>query len=114
MVTAWTADGGLDASGPARSSSVTHSWEITGGTGAYRAARGSLSVRDRESLLSATVITMPGIVLHAGRVSLASANRGFIARADALCETAAATPGSAAAVSIRWLRPAASAIVAAA
>lgn len=89
---AWTADGRLDAAGPARSSSLTHHWRITGGTGAYRDADGSVLVRDLgdgESLISATVTSPRGSVLHAGRLSHPAANLGLIARADGLCRKAA-------------------------
>lgn len=87
-----TRDGRLDASGPARSSATTQHWTANGGTGGYRAARGSLLVRDlseRESLITATVTPGAGAALHAGTVSRPSANRGFIANADQLCRQAA-------------------------
>lgn len=87
-----TRDGRLDASGLSRSSATTQHWMVDGGTGAYRAARGSLLVRDlseRESLITATVTPRIGAALHAATVSRPRANRGFIARADRLCRQAA-------------------------
>jgi hypothetical protein len=92
LASAWTADGRLDAAGPARQASSTHAWRVTGGTGAYRDATGSVTVRDlsdRESLISVALLTRDGAVLEAGRVGRVAANRTFIARADALCGSAA-------------------------
>jgi len=92
VATAWTSDGRLDAAGPSRSTSTTQHWRVSGGTGAYRADRGSLLVRDlsdRESLITATLTTQPGDALGAGVLARPRANRGFIAHADQLCEQAA-------------------------
>jgi hypothetical protein len=91
VASGYTRDGQLNATGPARSNSTTQHWKVNGGTGAYRTARGSLLVRDlgaRESLITATVETETGAVLHAGVLSRPAANRRFIARADQLCRQA--------------------------
>ena len=53
-----TADGRLEVAGPARESEAVHHWKLTGESGAYRGAHGTLLVRDigdRESLITATV-----------------------------------------------------------
>lgn len=86
-----TADGRLDAAGPAHSNSVTHTWRITGGTGLYRDAAGTAGLRDlgdRESLVSATVTTLNSGTLRDGKVSRPVANDAFIARANGLCRRA--------------------------
>src|SRR4029077_10283063 len=53
-----TADGRLKVAGPAHESEATHSWKLTGESGAYRGAHGTTLVRDigdSESLITATV-----------------------------------------------------------
>ncbi|HTP23395.1 MAG TPA: hypothetical protein VMJ65_27570 [Solirubrobacteraceae bacterium] len=93
VASASTPDGRLDATGPSRSNSVTHTWRLTGGTGLYRDASGTVSVRDlgeREALLSLAVITSDNTSLHTGKVARPPANDAFIARANGLCERAAA------------------------
>ena len=87
-----TRDGRLDAAGRSVSSVLTHSWGIAGGTGLYRHGHGNLLVRDlsnRESLITATINTQDGAVLHAGKLSRPPANRRFIVRANGLCQQAA-------------------------
>jgi hypothetical protein len=89
---ALTADGELDAAGPAASDSVTHTWSVTGGTGAYRGAAGTVLVRDlgdRESLITATLTTHGHVALRAGRVNRPRADETFTARANGLCQAAA-------------------------
>lgn len=86
-----TSDGQLDAAGPSQSASSTHAWRLTAGTGLYRAASGTVSIRDlgeREALLSASITTIDHARLHAGKVNRPAANQGFIARANALCARA--------------------------
>jgi len=68
-------------------------WRLTGGTGRYRDASGTVDARDlgeREALLSVAVITANDTGLHAGKVVRPSANDAFIARANGLCARAAA------------------------
>jgi hypothetical protein len=92
VAAAWTSDGRLDVSGPARSDSVIQHWNVNGGTGAYRAARGSVLVRDlsdREELITVSLITGHGDALSAGVLTRPSANRRFIAHANRICEQAA-------------------------
>ena len=87
-----TADGRLDAAGPSQSNTFTHTWHATGGTGRYRYASGTVTVRDlsnRESLITATVTTRGRTVLRAGKVSRPPANDAFIERANRLCRRAA-------------------------
>lgn len=93
VASALTADGRLDAAGPSQSNSFTHKWRLEGGTGLYRDASGTVSVRDlgeREALLSVAVITPDYVDLHAGKLVRPSANDGFIAEANSLCRRAAA------------------------
>jgi hypothetical protein len=88
---ALTSDGRLDAAGSSESGDVTQTWQLIGGTGRYRGASGSVSVRDlgdREALLNVAVSTRGGGTLHVGKVSRPAANRPFIARADDLCRRA--------------------------
>ena len=62
-----TADGRLEVAGPSRESEAVHSWKLTGESGAYRGAQGTVLVRDigaRESLITATVTPRPGTVLR--------------------------------------------------
>ena len=87
-----TSDGRLDAAGPSRSNAVTHRWRLTGGTGRYRCASGTLIVRDlgdREALLSTVVTNRRRLALGAGVVRRPTVNDQFIARADDLCAPAA-------------------------
>jgi hypothetical protein len=83
----------MDAAGPSESDSLTQAWRITGGTGAYRAASGSIFVRDlreREALITATVRTHGHVVLRAGRENRPRADDAFTAGANRLCRSAAA------------------------
>jgi hypothetical protein len=92
VATAWTRDGRLDVAGPARSNGTMEHWRVNGGTGAYRAARGSVLVRDlseRESLITVSLTTRPADGLSAGLLSLPAANRRFVVHADQLCRRAA-------------------------
>lgn len=93
VASASTADGRLDAAGPSQSNRITHTWRLTGGTGRYRDAFGTVRVRDlgeREALVSVAVITPDHVRLHAGKVARPTANDAFIARANDLCARAAA------------------------
>jgi hypothetical protein len=93
VASAVTADGQLDAAGPSQSNSITHQWGLTGGTGRYRGASGTLSVRDlgeREALVSGAVTTQDHVGLHAGKVVRPAANDRFIAQANGLCRRAMA------------------------
>jgi hypothetical protein len=86
-----TAEGRLEVSGPARESEAVHSWKLTGESGAYRGAQGTVVVRDigaRESLVTATVTPRPGTVLRVAVVVRPAANAGAIAHADQICTRA--------------------------
>jgi hypothetical protein len=88
---AQTRDGRLDASGPSRRSDTTHRWTITGHTGAYLGAHGSVVTRDlgdTESLLTVTITPRVGVTLRVGVLALPAANNSFRARANALCAAA--------------------------
>jgi hypothetical protein len=87
-----TADGRLDVAGPARESETVHSWKLTGETGAYRGAHGTLLVRDigdREWLIAATIAARTGAVLRVAVIPGRAANAGFVAHADQICTRAA-------------------------
>ena len=61
-----TADGRLEVAGPSRERSRAH-WKLTGESGEYHGAQGTVLVRDigaRESLITATVTPRPGTVLR--------------------------------------------------
>jgi hypothetical protein len=91
--TAYTADGRLDAAGPSQSNSSTETWGVTDGARRYRDASGTVNVRDlndREALLSIGITTPDHVLLHAGKVTRPAANDAFIARANGLCQRAAA------------------------
>ena len=106
-----TADGRLDAAGPAHSNSVTHTWRITGGTGLYRDAAGTVGLRDlgdRESLVSATVTTLNSGTLRDGKVSRPVANDAFIARDQRPLPTCRPSSSKPSAVSVQRLRSASS------
>jgi hypothetical protein len=88
-----SAEGRLRVAGPSRRSDPTHTWTISGGSGSYRAGRGTVVARDlgnSESLLMVTIKPRAGVVLHTGLVSRPAANHAFRGRADALCAAAAA------------------------
>jgi hypothetical protein len=87
------ADGRLVVAGPSQSNRLTHTWRVIGGTGRYRNASGTVTVRDlddHESLITATVTTRGRAVLRAGKVSRPPTNDAFIAQANDLCRRAAA------------------------
>jgi hypothetical protein len=87
-----TADGRLDVAGPGRESETVHSWKLTGETGAYRGAHGTLLVRDigdREWLIAATIAARIGAVLRVAVIPGRAANAGFVAHADQICTRAA-------------------------
>jgi Dirigent-like protein len=48
LCTGWPAlpAGQLEVTGKSRAQDTVHHWAVTGGTGAYRAARGTLTARD--------------------------------------------------------------------
>ena len=86
-----TADGRLEVAGPARESAAVHSWKITGESGAYRGAQGTVLVRDigdRESLITATVTPRAGTVLRVAVVVRPLADARLIAHADQICTRA--------------------------
>ena len=86
-----TADGRLEVAGPARESAATHSWKLTGESGAYRGAHGMALVRDigdRESLITATVTARAGTVLRVAVVVRPAANASLVAQADQICARA--------------------------
>ena len=86
-----TADGRLEVAGPSRESEAVHYWKLTGESGAYRGAHGTLLVRDigdRESLITATVTPRPGTVLRVAVVARPAANASVIAHADQICTRA--------------------------
>jgi hypothetical protein len=87
-----TADGRLEVAGASRESEAAHSWKLTGESGAYRGAHGTLLVRDigdRESLITATVTPRAGTVLRVAVLVRPAADASRIARADRLCARAA-------------------------
>jgi hypothetical protein len=86
-----TADGRLEVAGPARESEAAHSWKLTGESGAYRGAHGTLLVRDvgdRESLITANVTPRAGTVLRVAVLARPAANASLIADADHICARA--------------------------
>ena len=86
-----TGDGRLDVSGPSLRDAATHTWSVTGGTGAYRAARGTVVVRDlgtKETLVSILLTPRRGVTLHSGVVANPGANATFRKRANARCRDA--------------------------
>ena len=87
-----TTDGRLRVAGPARESEATHSWKLTGESGAYRSAHGTAVVRDigdSESLITATVTPRDGTVLRVAVIARPAANASLIAHADHICNRAA-------------------------
>jgi hypothetical protein len=87
-----TAQGRIGFAGPARRSDTTRAFTITGPTGAYRGARGTVAVRDLtggEALITVKLTPRAGVVLRTGVLRLAAANASFRARADARCANAA-------------------------
>jgi hypothetical protein len=86
-----TADGRLAVAGPARESEAVHDWKLTGESGAYRGARGTVRVRDigaRESLVTATVTPRAGTLLRVAVLVRPAANASLIAHADQTCTRA--------------------------
>jgi hypothetical protein len=86
-----TADGRLKVAGPAHESEATHSWKLTGESGAYRGAHGTTLVRDigdSESLITATVTPAAGNFLRVAVVSRPTADASLVARADQICTRA--------------------------
>lgn len=86
-----TADGRLNVAGPSRRTDPTHTWAISGGTGSYRGATGTVVVRDlgpAETLVTLTITPRAGVTLHTGVLMRAITNRRFSDAANALCMTA--------------------------
>ena len=86
-----TADGRLEVAGPSRESEAVHSWKLTGKSGAYRGAHGTMLVRDigaRESLVTAMVTPPAGTVLRVAVLARPVANASLIADADQICTRA--------------------------
>jgi hypothetical protein len=93
--TGWaqTADGRLLADGPSIRSDVIHTWKVRGVNGAYRGARGTLVTRDLTqtgSLVRISLTPRPRVVLRSAAIANPVANTAFAARANALCDKAAA------------------------
>jgi hypothetical protein len=91
--TGWalTTDGRVDFAGPAVQSDADHTWKLTRGTNRYRGVTGTLVVHDigdHESLATANLTLAGGAALTAGVIGRPAANRAFIARADAVCDSA--------------------------
>jgi hypothetical protein len=86
-----TADGRLEVAGLSRESAAVHSWKLTGESGAYSGAQGTVLVRDigdRESLITATVTPRPGTVLRVAVVVRPLADARLIVHADQICTRA--------------------------
>jgi hypothetical protein len=93
--TGWaqTADGRLAADGPSRRSDPIHRWTVRGTSGAYLGGRGTLVTRDvgsAESFVRISVTPRPGATLRSAVIGNSAANARFDARANALCDHAAA------------------------
>jgi hypothetical protein len=89
-----TRDGRIDVGGPSLRDAATHTWSVTGGTGAYRSAHGTVVVRDlgtKETLASILVTPRRGVTLHAGVVANPAANAAFRKQANARCRDASST-----------------------
>jgi hypothetical protein len=89
-----TSDGRVNVAGPALRNAATHTWSVTGGTGKFSKARGTVVVRDlgtTETLVDFAVTPRRGVKLRAGAIPNAAANRAFRARASARCRDAAKT-----------------------
>jgi hypothetical protein len=88
-----TTDGRLEIGGPARESDAAHAWRITGGSGAYRGAHGTVALRDishTEALIIVTAVPRAGVLLSVATVPRPAVNRAFRARANHLCALASA------------------------
>ncbi len=86
-----TADGRLEVAGPARETEATHSWKLTGESGAYHGAHGTAQVRDisdREALITATVTPRAGTVLRVAVIVRPAADASLVALADQICARA--------------------------
>ena len=88
-----TADGRIDTAGRSRRSDTVHTWTITGGTGAYRSAKGTLVTRDvgtTDSLLRLSIVRRRKAAVRIAVVPNSALDSTFQAHADALCDKAAA------------------------
>ena len=86
-----TADGRLEVAGPTRESEAVHHWKLTGKSGAYRGAHGTLLVRDlgdRESLITASVTPRAGAFLQVAVIARPAADASLAAHADQICARA--------------------------
>jgi len=86
-----TADGRLNVAGPSRRSDATHTWAISGGTGRYRGASGTVVVHDlgpTETLVTVTITPRASVTLRTGVLMRAITNRSFIDAANARCTAA--------------------------
>jgi hypothetical protein len=93
--TGWaeTADGRFRMDGPALRNDLLHTWTVRGVSGGYRGATGSVVLRDTSPTRTLARITLhapAAAALKPGVVSGSAANSAFRARADALCDRAAA------------------------
>jgi hypothetical protein len=91
-----TADGTLNGSGTSHRYSPNPPWPLTGGSGAYAGATGSVLTRDiagRDEAVTDSVGVVTVTAKHrlkVGVVPRPSANRPFVARADAVCTSSQA------------------------
>jgi hypothetical protein len=86
---ALTADGRLRFRGTGSATAPAFTWRLTGTSGRYRGARGTLTLRvvsDTEWVAAATVRTRAA--LRAGKEPALGANRGFARHADRACVAA--------------------------
>jgi hypothetical protein len=87
-----TVDGRVDFAGGTHRRTLSHTFSITGGTGRYAAARGSVEVRDVTEAESVITLTFTRVGVSPPRVAAVTrppANTGFRARASSLCGRAA-------------------------
>jgi hypothetical protein len=90
-----TADGRFAVAGSADANSPDRSWTVTGRTGSYRGAIGSVFVRNvgfagRESVLVLTLSARSGVTLRVAVIPRPQANTRFVVRVNAACSDARA------------------------
>lgn len=87
-----TTEGRLELEGPSLRNDALHTWTVRGTSGAYRGATGSVVTWDTTPTRTLARITLraPAGVLKSAVIPSPSANSAFQARADALCDRAAA------------------------
>jgi hypothetical protein len=87
-----TPDGRLAFDGTVRASAKTPTESISGLSGAYQRARGTITnygVSPNETLVVIAAVPRPGVTLRVGAVARPPANAVFRTRADAACAAAA-------------------------